>query len=291
MGRIASRFARYEPRLRAGRLVLGLLSDLPRKNCWTIAEWARRGQPARHAASAVPGRLGRRCRPGRRARIRRRAPERRGRGAGRRRDRRREERHPHRRRPAPVHRHRRQDRELPGRGLPRLRGRARTRGGGPGAVYPALLDERPGPLPGRRARRGHRLRDQAGTGPHDDRAVPGCRSPRRLGHRGRGLRRQPKTPHGSAGAQHRLCPRGGLLGRSLHRRGEVPRGCPGNEAAETGLAEALGRTRREGAPLLRLGGHRPGRPRPGPPPTADPPQPCHRRTRLLPLLLCPGRCR
>ncbi|MEU2657240.1 IS701 family transposase [Streptomyces sp. NPDC007325] len=40
MGRIAGRFARYEPRLRAGRLVLGLLSDLPRKNCWTIAEWA-----------------------------------------------------------------------------------------------------------------------------------------------------------------------------------------------------------------------------------------------------------
>jgi hypothetical protein len=40
MGRIAGRFARVEPRLRAGRLVLGLLSDLPRKNCWTIAEWA-----------------------------------------------------------------------------------------------------------------------------------------------------------------------------------------------------------------------------------------------------------
>ncbi|MFF9489813.1 IS701 family transposase, partial [Streptomyces sp. NPDC014676] len=35
MGRVAGRFARVEPRLRAGRLVLGLLSDLPRKNCWT----------------------------------------------------------------------------------------------------------------------------------------------------------------------------------------------------------------------------------------------------------------
>lgn len=33
MGRVAGRFARVEPRLRAGRLVLGLLSDLPRKNC------------------------------------------------------------------------------------------------------------------------------------------------------------------------------------------------------------------------------------------------------------------
>ncbi|MFI6804718.1 IS701 family transposase [Streptomyces luteogriseus] len=45
MGRIAGRFARYEPRLRAGRLVLGLLSDLPRKNCWTIAEWAGEARP------------------------------------------------------------------------------------------------------------------------------------------------------------------------------------------------------------------------------------------------------
>lgn len=39
-GRIASRFARVEPRLRVRDLVLGLLSDLPRKNCWSIAEWA-----------------------------------------------------------------------------------------------------------------------------------------------------------------------------------------------------------------------------------------------------------
>ncbi|WP_459740044.1 IS701 family transposase [Streptomyces sp. E-15] len=45
MGRIAGRFARYEPRLRAGRLVLGLLSDLPRKNCWTIAEWVGEASP------------------------------------------------------------------------------------------------------------------------------------------------------------------------------------------------------------------------------------------------------
>jgi SRSO17 transposase len=40
MCRIAGRFTRVEPRRRAGRLVFGLLSDLPRKNCWTIAEWA-----------------------------------------------------------------------------------------------------------------------------------------------------------------------------------------------------------------------------------------------------------
>jgi hypothetical protein len=38
MGRIAGRFARVEPRFRARQSVLGLLADLPRKNCWTIAE-------------------------------------------------------------------------------------------------------------------------------------------------------------------------------------------------------------------------------------------------------------
>ncbi len=45
MDRIAGRFARVEPRRRAGRLVLGLLADLPRKNCWTIAEWAGDATP------------------------------------------------------------------------------------------------------------------------------------------------------------------------------------------------------------------------------------------------------
>lgn len=45
MGRIAARFARVEPRLRAERLVLCLLSGLPRKNCWTIAEWAGEAGP------------------------------------------------------------------------------------------------------------------------------------------------------------------------------------------------------------------------------------------------------
>ncbi len=40
IGPIAGRIARLEPRLRAGQLVLGLLSDLSRKNRWTIAEWA-----------------------------------------------------------------------------------------------------------------------------------------------------------------------------------------------------------------------------------------------------------
>ena len=40
MGRIAGRFGRVEPRRRARAFVLGLLSGLPRKNCWSIAEYA-----------------------------------------------------------------------------------------------------------------------------------------------------------------------------------------------------------------------------------------------------------
>jgi SRSO17 transposase len=38
MDRIAVRLSRIEPRRRARQLVLGLLSELPRENCWTIAE-------------------------------------------------------------------------------------------------------------------------------------------------------------------------------------------------------------------------------------------------------------
>jgi len=38
MGRIAGRFARVEPRRRVRQFVVGLLAELPRTNCWTIAE-------------------------------------------------------------------------------------------------------------------------------------------------------------------------------------------------------------------------------------------------------------
>ncbi len=48
MGRIAGRFARVKLRFRARQLVLGLLADLPRKNCWSIAE---------HVGDATPGGL------------------------------------------------------------------------------------------------------------------------------------------------------------------------------------------------------------------------------------------
>lgn len=42
---MAGRFARVETRRRARKFVLGLLADLPRKNCWTIAEHAGDGDP------------------------------------------------------------------------------------------------------------------------------------------------------------------------------------------------------------------------------------------------------
>jgi SRSO17 transposase len=44
MVRIGGRFRRVEPRRRARAFVLGLLAELPRKNCWTIAEHA--GDPS-----------------------------------------------------------------------------------------------------------------------------------------------------------------------------------------------------------------------------------------------------
>lgn len=45
MARIAGRFARVEPRHRARALVLGLVSEVPRKNCWTLAEQAGNAGP------------------------------------------------------------------------------------------------------------------------------------------------------------------------------------------------------------------------------------------------------
>jgi SRSO17 transposase len=45
LGRVAGRFARVELRQRARAFVRGLLADLPRKNCWTIAEHAGDASP------------------------------------------------------------------------------------------------------------------------------------------------------------------------------------------------------------------------------------------------------
>ncbi|MFF8020737.1 IS701 family transposase [Streptomyces sp. NPDC007896] len=46
MAWVAGRFSRVEPRRRARAFVLGLLAELPRKNCWTIAEHAGDTSPA-----------------------------------------------------------------------------------------------------------------------------------------------------------------------------------------------------------------------------------------------------
>ena len=45
LSRVAGRFARVEPRRRARAFTLGLLADLPRKNCWAIAEHAGDASP------------------------------------------------------------------------------------------------------------------------------------------------------------------------------------------------------------------------------------------------------
>jgi SRSO17 transposase len=46
MLRIGSRFRRVGPRRRARVFVLGMLAELPRTNCWTIAEHAGDASPA-----------------------------------------------------------------------------------------------------------------------------------------------------------------------------------------------------------------------------------------------------
>jgi SRSO17 transposase len=47
MARAAPVFSRREPRLQAGKYVAGLMSDLPRKNGWTLAEAAGDATPDR----------------------------------------------------------------------------------------------------------------------------------------------------------------------------------------------------------------------------------------------------
>jgi SRSO17 transposase len=46
-GRLGVHFARVEPFAQAGKYLRGLLSDLPRKNCWTLAEYAGDATPDR----------------------------------------------------------------------------------------------------------------------------------------------------------------------------------------------------------------------------------------------------
>src|SRR6266536_6247076 len=54
LGRVAGRFGRVDLRRRARAFVGGLLADLPRKNCWTIAEQA--GDPSPDGMQHLLGR-------------------------------------------------------------------------------------------------------------------------------------------------------------------------------------------------------------------------------------------
>src|SRR6266540_6693566 len=54
LGRVAGRFGRVDLRRRARAFVRGLLADLPRKNCWTIAEQA--GDPSPDGMQHLLGR-------------------------------------------------------------------------------------------------------------------------------------------------------------------------------------------------------------------------------------------
>src|SRR5262244_386029 len=45
MGRLAGCFTRVEPRRQARKYVTGLISDVPRKNCWALAEQAGDATP------------------------------------------------------------------------------------------------------------------------------------------------------------------------------------------------------------------------------------------------------
>ena len=47
-GRLSGCFARVGPRRQARKYIVGLMSDLPRKNCWTMSE---------HAGDATPDRM------------------------------------------------------------------------------------------------------------------------------------------------------------------------------------------------------------------------------------------
>jgi hypothetical protein len=60
MGCLAPCFGRVEPRRQARKYVVGLMGDLPRKNCWALAEQAEDQTPDKmqrlleRAASGLP---------------------------------------------------------------------------------------------------------------------------------------------------------------------------------------------------------------------------------------------
>lgn len=275
MDRIAGRFARVEPRRRVRQLVLGLLSDLPRKNCWTIAEWAGEATPdgmqhllgrAKWDADQVRDEV---C--------------------------------------DYVVEHLHDDQAVlvadetgdVKKGTHTV-GVQRQYTGTAGriensqvAVYLVFA-----------GRRGHAAVDRelyvprswtsepercraAGLGDQTAFATKPELAARMIGRfldaghrapwvmRRRGLRRQSEATGRTGGTRLRLRTRRRPGPRSLHPRRAVPGRHSDQEAAEAGLAEAVRRGRREGAPLLRLGHHRPHPPRTRQPPAAEPSQPQH----------------
>ncbi len=63
LDRIGGRFTRHKPRRHAAALMLGLLADLDRKNCWSIAEHRGARSPDGLQQPAVPFGVGRRFGP------------------------------------------------------------------------------------------------------------------------------------------------------------------------------------------------------------------------------------
>jgi hypothetical protein len=69
MGGLAGCFARVEPRRQARKYLTGLISELPRKNCWALAERAGDATPDRMQRLLERGLRRHRC-DGRGARVR-----------------------------------------------------------------------------------------------------------------------------------------------------------------------------------------------------------------------------
>ncbi|GAA3369885.1 hypothetical protein GCM10020367_14310 [Streptomyces sannanensis] len=199
MGQIAGRFERVEPRRRVRDLVLGLLSDLPRENCWSIAEWA--GEASPDGMQHLPGRARWDADRVRECVLEHLGDEN-----------------------AVLVVDETGDVKMGTHTVGVQRQYTGTAGrieNAQVAVYLVYAGRRgraavdrelyvprswtpPGPLPGRRTRRPNRLRHQTGAGCPHDRSVPGRRAPRELGRRRRGLRRQPEAAGRAGSARGRL---------------------------------------------------------------------------------------
>jgi hypothetical protein len=258
MGRVAGRFARVDLRRRARAFVRGLLADLPRKNCWTIAEHVGDASPDgmqhllgravwdEHAvrddlrtylvehlgdpeALLVIDETGDLKHGTATVGVQRQYTGTAGRS------------------------------KRPGRGLPGLRRRCRARADRPGAVPAPVVDQPPrAPAGGRRPRPG-RVCDQAGAGQPDAGPRAGRRGPGSVGDRRRGLRRQPPAPGRVGSTRGRLRAGSGLRPPCAGGRGQPPRRRPAGVCPGSGVAADLVRQGCQGAPLLRLGVRPPGR--------------------------------